>query len=310
VTRFLPTLLLLFALPLAPGCFYKVGSGLMAGVLDEAGGKGESGGVDPIFEGIVEKALLAELGHQLGQGLQTGVTEITPAQQAGLEATVDGLVTVATARAGKGLRRDVSPELREMIQKDIVEAFAEGIRGELGGSLEETVDRLVTRAILSLRQNLEQDELKWATADLLRDSIYLAMREGAASPPVGETLQTTLEENVLNPFSNNVEDLADVIAGKVDDQAKRTENILSAVISALVIILGVIAVLYGISRRQLRREQATRGQREVDLRSLNVALAQLDDATRAEVEGKLHEVRALVAGATPEVEDRSEDYLR
>ncbi|MEZ4317312.1 MAG: hypothetical protein R3F61_07400 [Myxococcota bacterium] len=308
--RSLPILLLLLVLPLSPGCFYKVGSGLMAGVLDEAGGKGESEGVDPILEGIVEKALLAELGHQLGQGLQEGLTTITPEQQAGLEATVDGLITVASLRAGKGLRTEVSPELRAMIQRDIVEAFAEGVRGELGSSLEETVDRLVTRAILSLRQNLEADELKFATADLLRDSIYLAMREGSATPPVGETVQTTLEENVLDPFSNNVENLANVIAGKVNEQAARTENLLKSVIGALIIILGVIAILYAINRRQLRREQANRSAREVDLRSVNAALAELDPNTRAAVEHKLSEVRNLVASASTDTPDRSEDYLR
>ncbi|MCB9679222.1 MAG: hypothetical protein H6737_29230 [Alphaproteobacteria bacterium] len=309
--RALPALLLLIALPLSPGCFYKVGSGLMAGVLDEAGGKGKSEGVDPVLEGIVEKALLAELGHQLGQGLQSGVTEITPEQQAGLESTVDGLITVATMRAGKGLRQDVSPELRAMIQRDIVEAFAEGIRGELGSSLEETVDRLVTRAVLSLRQNLEQDELKWATADLLRDSIYLAMREGSATPAVGETLETTLRDNVLDPFSTNVEGLADVIAGKVDEQARRTEQVLSGIISALVVVLGVFVLMYLVRGRQLQREQANRSQKEVDLRSLNAALAQLDEHTRAEVEHKLNEVRGLVSGnAAPDDTDRSEDYLR
>jgi hypothetical protein len=318
--------LLLTALLASPGCFYKVGSGLMAGVLDEAGGKGQSEGFDPVVEGLVEKALLAELGQQLGQGLQAGVTEVTPEQQARLEATIDGLITVATARAGKGLRRDVSPELRAMVQRDIVEAFSDGMRGELGGSLEETVDRLVTRAILSLRTGLEDDEMKYATADFLRESVYLALREGDETPPVGETVQATLEQNVLDPFSSNVENLAETIASKVNEQAERTQNFLQAIISLLVVVLGVFAVMYFVLQRRYRREQADRAMREHEMQNLNVALAQLDAGTREQVESKLSEVRSLVdgpkgagaptaPGAPPRAEDtdeteRSEDYER
>ena len=291
----------------------------MAGVLDETGGKGKSEGLDPVVEGLVEKALLAELGQQLGQGLQAGVTEVTPEQQARLEATIDGLITVATARAGKGLRRDVSPELRAMVQRDIVEAFSEGIRGELGGSLEETIDRLVTRAILSLRTGLEDEEMKYATADFLRESVYLALREGDETPPVGETVQTTLEQNVLDPFSSNVENLAQTIADKVNAQAERTETFLKGIITFLVVVVGVVLVMYFVLQRRYRREAADRAMRENEMQNLNVALSQLDAGTRKQVESKLSEVRSLVDGK-PRVDpataedteeaDRSEDYLR
>lgn len=300
-------LLLFFAAAPAPGCFYKVGSGLMAGVLEEAGGEGRSKGVNPIVEGLVERALLAELGHQLGQGLQSGATEITPEQQAALEATVDGLITVATSRASQGLRRDVSPELRGLVQRDIVEAFAEGLRGELGESLEQTVDRIVTRAVVSLRTNLQEEDLQFATADLIRDSIYLAMREGSASPAVGDTIQTTLEENVLSPFSNNINDLASMIADKVNAQAERTENTLKAVIGGLALILFVLAILYFTTTRRLRRETESKQRTEIDLRSMDAALAGLDESTRQAVQARLAQVRQVAA---PPPKEGHEDYLR
>lgn len=306
VTRLFPVLLALAAAPQS-GCFYKVGSGLMAGVLDEAGGVGKSGGVDPIVEGLVQRALLAELGHQLGQGLQSGATEITPEQQAALGATIDGLIAVATARAGLGLRRDVSPELRGMVERDIVEALSEGLRGELGDSLEVTVDRVVTRATRSLQRNLGDGDLPHVTADLLRDAIYLAMREGGASPAVGETLQLTLEENVLNPFSTNVEGLAGMIADKVNEQARRTEDTLKAVIGGLAIVLGFLGILYFTTTRRLRRETESKQRTELDLRTIDAALSQLDEGTRQQVKQRLDQLRQV---STAPPKERAEDYLR
>jgi hypothetical protein len=293
-------LLLILVASLSSGCFYKVGSGLMAGVLDEAGGKGQSDGVDPVVSGLVEKALLAELGHQLGQGLQSGVADVTPEQKAALEGTVDGLIDVAMLRAGKGLRNDVAPELRAMVQRDIVDAFAEGIRGELAPTLEQTVDRLVTRAIVSLRRNLSDEETKFATADLLRDSIYMALREGYASPAVGETVELTLQENVLSPVSNNVTDLANLIAQQVDEQAVRGERTLRAVIGALIMIILVMSVLYTIQRRQVRRERMSKVRSEVDRKSFDVALEQLDETTRTAVLSKLGEIRGMVERIEPD----------
>lgn len=290
----LPFFLLLLLPLLSTGCFYRAGSGLMAGVLDEAGGKGRSDGVDPVVSGLVEKALLAELGHQLGQGLQSGVADVTPEQRVALEQTVDGLISVAMARAGQGLRQEVSPELRALVTRDIVEAFAEGVRGELAPTLEETVDKIVTRAVITLRRNLEDEELRFVAADLLRDSIYMAMREGYASPAVGETMELTLEENVLSPVSDNVADITQLIATQVDEQAKRGERTLRAVIAALVLIIGFGAIFYAIQRRQLRRERLSKARSEVDRRSIDVALEQLDDTTRQQVLHKLGEIRGMV----------------
>lgn len=291
--------LLTIAMLFGPGCFYKVGSGLMAGVLDEAGGKGRSEGLDPVVEGLVDKALLAELGEQLGQGLETGVTDITPEQRKNLEDTIDGLITVALMRAGQGLRRDVSPELRALVQRDLIEVFAEGVRGELGDSLEETVDRVITRAVISARTNLSDEDTKFATSDLLRDSIYMAMREGYASPAVGDTVQVTLEENVLDPFKANIGDVAIRISDLVDEQTSRADNTLRAVIGFLTIGLGVLSIFYFISRRQLRREHAMKLRKEAEYRSMDAAMSQLDPATRAAIQKKLDELRAVM----PTIED-------
>lgn len=291
--RRLPLLLVLLSLS-SSGCFYRAGSGLMAGVLDEAGGKGRSDGVDPVVSGLVEKALLAELGHQLGQGLQSGVADVTPEQQAALEQTVDGLISVAMMRAGEGLRHEVSPELRALVTRDIVEAFAEGVRGELAPTLEETVDRVVTRAVGALRRNLEDEELRFVTADLLRDSIYMAMREGYASPAVGETVELTLQENVLSPVTDNVADITSLIATQVDEQAKRGERTLRAVIAALILIIAFGAIFYAIQRRQLRRERLSKVRSEVDRRSFDLTLEQLDATTRDQVLRKLGEIRGMV----------------
>lgn len=298
--RWTSLLLLLLVALTSQGCFYKVGSGLMAGVLDEAGGKGRSSGVDPIVGGMVEKALLAELGHQLGQGLQSGVAEITPEQKSALEDTVDGLVTIALMRAGEGLRKEVSPELRALVQRDIIEAFSEGVKGELAPTLETTVDRLVTRAVQSLRRNLGEEDTKFVTSDLLRDSIYMAMREGYASPAVGEVIQDTLEENVLSPFSNNVTDLANLINARVDEQAQRGERTLRAVIAALIIIIAFMFIAYSIQRRQTRRERMAAVRSQVDKRSLDVALEQLDEPTRQAFLEKLGEIREMVHKIEPE----------
>ncbi|MCA9566908.1 MAG: hypothetical protein KC656_03660 [Myxococcales bacterium] len=302
--RLLPLLLVVLTCLPASGCFYKVGSGLMAGVLDEAGGKGKSDGVDPVVSGLVEKALLAELGHQLGQGLQSGVADVTPEQRVALEATVDGLITVAMMRAGQGLRKEVSPELRALVTRDIVQAFAEGVRGELAPTLEETVDKLVTRAVVSLRRNLEDEETRFVTADLLRDSIYMALREGYASPAVGETVELTLKENVLSPVSDNVADITNLIATQVDAQAQRADRTLRSVIAALIMILAVGAILYSVQRRQLRRERMSKVRSEVDKRSFDVALEQLDEGTRAQVLAKLGEIRGMVEKIEVEEEKR------
>src|SRR5262245_43192917 len=127
--------LLVLLLLLAPGCAYHIGQGVVAGALDEVQGNGRSGGVDKTAELVLQRQLVAEPGKQLGQGLSTGATDMDPDQQAKLEATIDDLLTVAARQTGKGLRTEVSPELREMVRQDIVGALAEGLHGKLGDSL-------------------------------------------------------------------------------------------------------------------------------------------------------------------------------
>lgn len=286
---FLTVLLLL-----GTGCMKRIGANLIGGALEEAAGEGKSGGVDPIVSGLVEKALLAEIGHQLGEALQAGVTDLTPERREALNATVEGLIEVSLMRAGQGLRKDVSPEIRALVQRDIVETFAEGLREEIGPTLETTVDAVVTRAIVSLRRNLDDEQTRFTTADLLRDSIYMALREGYASPAVGETVELTLRENVLSPVSDNVTDMANRIATQVDEQAKRGERTLRSVIGALIVIIFVLAVLYFIQRRQWRRERMSKMRSEVDRKSFDVALEQLDEETRQAVLAKLGIVRGMV----------------
>lgn len=309
-------LLLAFTLLLSTGCAYRIGSGVMAGLLDESGGKGRTEGVEPMLDRVVERELLVELGHQLGTGLSSGATEISPEQRAELERTIESLLAVTTARAGQGLRRDVSPALREMVTRDIIGALSEGLRGDLSDSLESTVDRVITRSIVSLRRNLADDETRLVTAELLRDSIYIAMQEGRpGSPAVAETLQFTLEENVLAPFEGSVGGLVDVVAGRVDESARRTENTLKVIIGALVIVLGAVVLLYWVSQQRLNRERASSERTESDLRSLDAALSTMEPGTREAVIAKMLEVqrgtlRSPKAPTQPPPPSRSTNYER
>jgi hypothetical protein len=298
--------LLPFVLVLAPACAYRVGSGLTAGVLEELDGQGRSQGLDGTVDTLLERALLVELGHQLGQGLTSGASDITPEQQARLEAIIDGILLVAAKRAGKGLRTEVSPELREMVREDIVRTFAEGVRGELGGSLEETVDRVVARAVISLRDNLADEDTKLALSTLIRDSVYHAMREGRR--PVGETLQTTLTENVLLP----VESITNVVARQVAEQARRTENTLKSIITVLVLLSGVFFMLWMIRNRQVQRLQEQNTQAERGLRNVDAALEQLDASTREAILRKLDEYKRVETRppTSPPAPPRGDDYTR
>jgi hypothetical protein len=308
---------LLIAALLGPGCAYRIGGGAVAGALDELGGKGRSDGVEGVTEDLVERALLVELGHQLGEGLSSGATTITPEQQAELERTIDSLLTVAGKRAGRGLRNEVSPELRNMVVRDIVGAFSDGLKNDLSVSLEATVDRVVSRAVISLRETIDEPDTRYILADVLRDSIYLAMREGQASPAVGETLRTTLTEDVLIPIESSVGGITNQVAYEVQAQADRTERQLKGVISVLVVILGVGLMLYMVRNRQVRRLQEANTEAERGLRSVDAALEQLDDQTRAQVVAKLHELQELqqrvdAASSTtvPPATPRRDDYLR
>jgi hypothetical protein len=272
------------------GCAYKIGSGLVRGMLEEAGGQGQSDGVEEVGDQVLERALLVELGHQLGAGLSSGATDITPEQREALERTIDGLLATATRRTGKGLRNEVSPELRNMVNSAIIQSLSDGLRGELGDSMEETVDRVISSAVDALRVSLNDEGTKFAVSDLIRDSVYYAMREGhGGTPSVGETLKFTIEEDVLTPLETTVGGITEGVAYQVGASAQRTEQLLRAIIGGLILVIGMFLVAYVVRGRQLRREAETRLKAEAGLRSLDVALEVLDEDTRAEILHKLHE---------------------
>ena len=259
-------------------------------MLNEIHGEGRSKGIEAVVENVVEKKYFSSLGQQLGSSITAGATEISPEQRAELEATIDGAVTVAFMRAGQGVRNELSPELRRMVKRDIIDALSEGLRGDVADSLEMTIDRIVSRAGDSLTRTLSDEELQIAFSELIREGMYSAIREGRGyTPGVGETLEAAITENMLDPVENSIGGLADTIAAKVDESAKRTEKTLHGIISALVLILGVLAVMFFVTRRQLLRQQVKTSVVREDLRSVDAALQILDDATRAEVRDKMDE---------------------
>lgn len=300
------------------GCAYHIGQGLTEGAFDELHGEGRSGGLVRTSEILLERQLVAELGHQLGQGFTGGATAIDPEEQARLERTIDALLMVAARKTGAGLRTEVSPELREMVQRDVVRAFAEGLQGEIGTSAEALVDRMVRRAVLSLESSLEDRELRMTLSDLLRDSVYYALQEEKGTPAVGDTVEQTLTEHLLVPIESSVGGLSDLVADRIDRSAKRTENTLRAVIGALVVITSVIAMLYFIRNRQVRRLEEQNTVAERGLRNIDAALALLDPEQRASVLAKLEEyesvevrdVRHLRVLRGDHGAPRSDDYQR
>lgn len=300
---------------------YRIGSGLVAGALDEVGGEGRSQGVDGIAQDILDKQLMAELGHQLGSGLSKGATDITPEEQQKLEAAIDGLITVATMRAGQGIRNEVSPEMREMIRKDIVLALSEGFRGELKGSLQDMVEGVVSSATARLKAELRDEDLKYALSDVLRESIYIAVREGqGGTPAIGETIESTMTENLLVPFERSVGGLTDNVAAQVSLQAQRTENTLRGIIGGLLIVGSIMVVLYMINRRQLARAQERAEIAAASQRSVSAALDLLDEGTRARILDKAHEYQQVAAppprpaarpqSPPPPAAPPSDDYMR
>jgi len=301
---------------LLAGCAYTIGSGLTAGVMDEMGGEGRSKGVEGVTEELLEKQLLVQLGHQLGQGLGSGVAEIDPEQQARLEQTISDVIDVAMRKAGHGLRTEVSPELREMVQKDIVRALSEGMRGELGASLEQTVDRVVARAVGSLRENLGDESTKMALADLIRDSTYYAVREGQVTPSVAETVESTLTENMLDPIQATFLEVTDVLKYEVDSRTRRTESTLRTIIGFLVVALGAAAMLYFVRGRQTQRLAERSAEAERGLANFDAALEALDPTARAAVLAKLAEYQAvtkrpvLSVASAPPAPKRSQAYER
>ena len=284
----------MLALVPAHGCAYKFGSGLVRGALEEAGGQGQSDGVEEVGDLMLERALLAELGHQLGAGLSSGVSDVTPEQQEALQRTIDGILASATRRLGKGVRDEVSPELRSLINQSIVQTLSEGLRGELGSSMEETVDRVVTKAVVALRTNIDDPATRIVVADMLRDAIYFAMREGqGGTPAIGDTLRFTIEEDVLDPLSNTVGGLSEGVALQVNKSAERTEQLLRAIIGGLVIVIGLFLIAYVVRGRRLRRVEDTKIRTEA-----LAVMDNIDDDTR-EFLGALHQHRRDV-DPTPE----------
>lgn len=288
---------LILCLVLSPACVYRLGGGLTAGILDEAAGEGRTEGVEGVTRRIVEREVLAELGRQLGEGLRSGATDITPEQQAHLEAAIDSAMTRLATSTGDGLREEVSPELRAIVRDDIVGALAEGMRGELGDSLEETVDRVVARAVYSLERGISHPDFRLAISEALRDAVYRALREGRPGRPgVGEALETTLTDNLLVPFEASIGGLADTVADRVDESARRTERTLQAIITALAVGLGILALLYVVRGRQLMKERTA----HQELRTVEAVLDRLDPEARADVLRRLEKP----AGG------RSTDYVR
>ncbi|MEQ1566546.1 MAG: hypothetical protein ABMA64_12970 [Myxococcota bacterium] len=306
-------LLLSIVAVLPAGCAYHIGQGVTAGAMEELQGKGKSGGVSHTADMLLQREVLSELGHQLGQGLTAGATEIDPDQQAKLEQTIDDLITVAARRTGKGLRTEVSPELREMVRRDIVGALTEGLNGPLGDSLERTVDRVVARAVGSLRTSLADDDLRMALSDLLRDSVYFAMKEDQLSPAVGETIESTLTEHMLIPIESSVGGLTNGVAWQVAEASRRTENTLRGVIGALIVVSSVVAMLYFVRNRQVRRLEEQNVEAQRGLRDLDAALQMVDPSVRDAVRAKLEEYQTAVAD-TPTVahvvHPRGDDYQR
>jgi len=265
---------------------------------------------------VLERALLVELGHQLGSGLSSGATEVTPDQQAALESVIDGLLTVAATRTGQGLRNEVSPELREMVRKDIVGAFSDGLQNELGDSLETTIDRVVTQAVVSLRRGMHDENTMFATSDLLRESVYYAMREGqGGTPAIADTIEFTLVNNLLGPLEESIGGLTDTVTQSVEKSAQKTENTLKSVIGALLFVGGVLAVLYVVRGWQLQRAQETNVQATQALGSVDAALELLDEESRAAVQKKLEEFQNVARKGdninTPlPPKRRGDDYMR
>lgn len=297
------------------GCAYHIGEGLTEGAFDELHGPE---GIARTGELLLERQLVAELGHQLGQGFAGGAMTLDPEDQAKLERTIDALLLVAAKKTGAGLRNEVSPELREMVQRDIVRAFAEGLRGEIGDSAEAVVDRIVRQAVSSLKGSLQDEDMRGTLSDLLRDSVYYALQEERGTPAVGQALEETLTEHMLLPIESSVGGLSELVADRIDRSAKRTENTLRAVIGALVVVTSVIAMLYFIRNRQVRRLEEQNTVAERGLRNLDAAMALLDPATRASVLAKLEEYESVearevryprVVRADPPA-PRSDDYRR
>ena len=297
---------IVLALAVAPlllgGCLYRAGNNLGSGLMEGIGAtESENAVVEGVARNALEKELLRQLGQQLGEGLASGAADISPEQRAELEATIEALLATAAWRSGKGLREDVGPEFRRIVRRDIVETFADGVRGELGDSLEETTDRVVDRAVLSLTENLQDPALRFTLAEILRDAVQDAVEGGnPASPGIGVTLEDTLTTNVLDPFSNSVGGVADRVAYQVNESARRTENLLKTIISGLFVVLAALGILYFIRDRQARRARQSEAEAQRGLRSVGAAIEVLDDETRKQVVQRLDTYQHLLGEEGPD----------
>lgn len=292
-----PVLGLVCVALLSSGCLYRAGNNLGRGLLDGLGESDEdvSGVVEQTVGDALEKELARKLGKQLGEGLASGAADISEEQRAELEATIEALLAVAARKSGQGLREEVGPEFRRIVRRDIVESFADGLRGDLGDSLEETTDRVVDRAVQSLVENLQDPSLRFTLGEVLRESVQDAVEGGnPASPGIGVTLEETLTQNVLDPFSSSVGGVADQVAYQVNESARRTENLLKTIISGLIVVLGALAILYVIRDRQARRARESEQQAQQGLRSVGAAIEVLDDETRKQVKERLEDYEALL----------------
>lgn len=289
------TLRLVWILLLLGGCFYRAGNNLAEGMLDEALGETrDQGAVEKIAADALEKELMRKLGRQLGEGLTEGAADISDEQRAELEQTIDALLAVAAARSGKGLREEVGPEFRRIVRRDIVEAFADGVRGELGDSLEQTADRVVVRTMASLQRELEDPALRYTLSEILRDAVDDAVNGGTAtSPGIGQTLEETLNTNLLDPFSTSVNGVADRVGYQVRESAERTENLLKTIIGGLVVVLLGLGVLYLVRDYQARRARRSQEKAKRELRSVDQAIEQLDEKSREHVKSRLEPLRNL-----------------
>lgn len=310
-----PTFLLISLLTTSPGCLYRIGQNLAAGVFDEAGGDGKTKGLEGMLDQIAERRLAEEIGRQLGEGLASGATDLTPVQRKSLEVAIDGWITVASQRAGTGVRDELSPALRYMVQHDIVEALSEGMRDDIGPSLEETVDHVITRAVISLRRGISDPETKVALADLIRAGVYKALRErGEGVPGIGEALEKTLNEDVLPPMEGSIGKVSSAVAKKYEEQRDRTEAQLKAVVALVALVAFVFLGLYMFAQRQLSRERVNSNMTAAEKRSMDAAIGHLDEEARSKVLDKLDEYRSVIrakdAAKHTKPDGRRDDYLR
>lgn len=277
----------------ASACFASMGRSVTGGALDELLGDERIGpGMSDLEVALLERDLMRRLGQQLGEGVTDGATTLPPGRRAELEETIDALIAVAAYRSGKGLREEVGPEFRNIVRRDIVNTFAQGVRGEIGDALDETVDRLTARAVNTavdtLHERLQEPALRYTLAEIMRESVYEAVEGGTpAHPGIGETLETSLTTNLLDPFQTSVGGVTDRVAWRISESARRTENLLKTIISGLVIVLIVLGVLYVVRDRQARKARLTTERTREGLRSVGFALDQLDDESLSQVKERL-----------------------